>query len=70
MVPNNLQKLNEDAVIARAAKGDGEARQFLASRFAKLRWIGHDDEADALMSRAQNSLPNDVIRFVTVRETD
>ena len=70
MIPDNLQKLNEDAVIARAAKGDGEARQFLASRFAKLRWIGHDEEADALMSRARNSLPNDVIRFVAARETD
>ena len=29
MVPGNLQKMNEATVIARAAKGDGEARQFL-----------------------------------------
>ena len=70
MAPGNLQTLNEDAVIALAADGDIEARHFLACRFAKLRWIGHDDEAARLMRKAKNGLPNDVIRFVTARETD
>ena len=62
--------LNEDALISLAATGDLDARHVLATRLKKLRWMGYDDAAKQLMSKAKARIADAGTPLAVERETD
>jgi hypothetical protein len=70
MHPIDAHSTSDDALIARAADGDGEARTALAKRVRKLRWVGDEDEARTLASKAGDRVPNLAVIPGQIRDTD
>lgn len=66
----DAHSVTDNALIARAAQGDGDARVALVKRLRKLHWVGYDDEARALTRKARAQLPNLPVIPSQVRETD
>ena len=53
MVTLNAQSLSDDSLVTLAAQGDDDARNMLATRLRKLRWMGRNDAAKSLAARAR-----------------
>ncbi|NNE82511.1 MAG: hypothetical protein HKN28_00925 [Alphaproteobacteria bacterium] len=66
----NTLPVSDDNLIARAAEGDVVARQDLAARLRKLRWMGSDDEAKLLAAKVGARLSGAGIYSEGVQNTD
>ena len=70
MVTLHSQSLSDDSLVALAAQGDDDARQLLATRLRKLRWMGRNDAAKSLAARAKAQHVVAVPLPSTSQETD
>jgi hypothetical protein len=70
MVSVNTSAKSNDDLIARVAEGDISARQDLAARLQKLRWMGCNDEAKLLVAKIDAHLPKTEIDSEGIKETD
>jgi len=70
MIDVNTPPVSNDNLIARVAEGDIAARQDLAARIRKLRWMGSNDEAKLLVEKIGAHLPEAEIYSEGIRETD
>lgn len=70
MASVNTPAMSNDDLIARVAEGDIAARQDLAARVRKLRWMGSNDEAKLLVEKIGARLPEAGNYSEEIRETD
>ncbi len=70
MVSVNIPTMSNDDLIARVAEGDIAARQDLAARLRKLRWMGNNDEAKLLVEKIGSYVPKAGIYSEGSSETD
>ena len=65
-----MSSMSDEELMSHASEGYSEARNVLASRVRKLRWMGNDDDARALMDQIMVRLPTSAIPLDLIRDTD
>ena len=70
MVRVNTPAMSNDDLVARVAEGDIAARQDLAARLRKLRWMGNNDEAKLLVAKIGTYVPKAGIYSDGISGTD
>jgi len=70
MVAVNTPAVSNDTLIANAANGDIAARQLLAARLRKLRWMGSKVEAKLLAAKVGAGLSKSGDFSEIAQETD
>ena len=66
----DMSSMSNANLMTHASEGYSDARDVLASRVRKLRWMGNHDDARALMDKIMVRLPTSAIPLDLFRDTD